>query len=123
MARHWRGERAAVDQRVDAPVIRVPLPKTLAKYGADEAYFLALVDVQGGACYVCKKVPSTGRLCIDHEHVRGWKSMPPERRRLYIRGLLCFVCNYYYVGRGITPEKAQRVVEYLTRPPARAVVA
>lgn len=39
--------------------------------------------------------------------------MPPEKRKLYIRGLLCFWCNKTYVGRAITVKKAERVLEYL----------
>lgn len=96
-------------------MIRVPLPKTLAKYGLSEADFVALVERQGGVCYVCQKAPSTGRLCIDHDHVKGWSRMEASKRRLYVRGLLCFFCNHYYVGRSITVDKARRVVEYLER--------
>ena len=30
---------------------------------------------------------------VDHEHVDGWEEMPPEKRKLYVRGLLCNGCN------------------------------
>jgi hypothetical protein len=43
----------------------------------------------------------------------GWKKMPAEERKKYVRGLLCWFCNHYYVGRAITVEKASRVVLYL----------
>lgn len=93
--------------------MKPPSKATLAKYGLSEQEWLALLERQGGVCAVCGKVPSTGRLCTDHEHVRGWKKLPPEERKKYVRGILCFFCNHYYVGRSITVEKARRVVSYL----------
>lgn len=94
-------------------LLKPPSPKTLAKYGLTEEAWWRVLAGQGGTCAVCLKVPATGRLCIDHEHVRGWKKMPPERRRQFVRGLLCWYCNHAYVGRAITVAKAQNVVEYL----------
>jgi hypothetical protein len=90
-----------------------PTKSTLSRYGLSLEAWEKLRDEQKNACYVCQKEPTKGRLCIDHEHVKGWKKMPPEQRVLYVRGLLCWVCNHYYLGRGITIEKAKRVVTYL----------
>lgn len=95
------------------PVLHDPSDATLKKYGLSVDEWRKMAEDQGGACFVCKKTPSTGRLCIDHEHVKGWKKMPPDKRKLYVRGLLCWVCNHYYVGRGIDVQKAQNVVLYL----------
>lgn len=94
-------------------MIQTPSKATLSKYGLSEPEWLVIAEKQKGACYICEKEPSTGRLCIDHEHVKGWKKMPPEKRKLYVRGLLCWVCNHYYVGRGISIFKAKNVVKYL----------
>lgn len=91
----------------------VPSKATLDKYGLSQEEWQRILDAQGGVCFICKKMSSTGRLCIDHEHVKGWKKMPPEKRKLFVRGILCWVCNHYYVGRGINIEKAMRVVSYL----------
>ena len=99
--------------------IAVPSPPTLKKYGLTEADFVGMLMEQGWQCGVCQKVPSPSkrdgkrRLVIDHEHVRGWKDMPPEQRKLYVRGLTCWFCNHSYLGRGITVEKAEGVVRYL----------
>lgn len=90
-----------------------PSPATLKKYGLTEAEWRAILDRQGGVCFVCQKVPKSGRLCTDHEHVKNWKKMPPEQRKLYVRGLLCWTCNHYYLARGITVERSQRVTLYL----------
>ena len=54
---------------------------------------IAEMQKQGGVCAICKRVPPSLRLNIDHEHVKGWKKMPPEQRKQYVRGLLCFQCN------------------------------
>lgn len=80
---------------------------------------MAILRRQGGACAVCRAVPKSGRLCTDHEHVKGWKKMKPERRKLYVRGLLCYFCNHYYVGRCITVFKARNILNYLTAYEAR----
>jgi hypothetical protein len=58
-------------------------------------------------------------MVIDHEHVRGWKKMPPEQRKLYVRGLTCWYCNSTYLGRGLTVAKAEGVVRYLKAYAAR----
>ena len=96
-------------------MISVPSVATLKKYGLSEAEWAEILDRQGAVCAVCKKAPSTGRLCIDHDHAKGWKKMPPEKRKLFVRGLLCWVCNHYYLGRGISITKAENVVLYLKR--------
>lgn len=34
-----------------------------------------------------------GVLCIDHIHVLGFKTLSPEAKRKYVRGVACFLCN------------------------------
>ena len=92
-----------------------PTKVTLKKYGLSEEEWQAILDSQGGVCPICGKAPSTGRWVIDHYHVKGWKNMPPELRKLYVRGILCWFCNHSYVGRGITIQKAENMVSYLKR--------
>lgn len=91
----------------------MPKAETLRKYGLTPADWLAIADRQGYVCAVCRKLPPNGRLCTDHDHVKGWKKMPAAERRKHVRGLLCYFCNHYYVGRAITVEKAKNVHEYL----------
>lgn len=100
-------------------MILTPKPATLKKYGLSEDEWKAILDRQASVCYVCKIEPTKGRLCIDHEHAKGWKKMPPEQRKLYVRGLLCWTCNHYYLGRGITILKSKNVTEYLEAYQAR----
>lgn len=109
--------------------IQPPSKTTLAKYGFGCGpaalssdpwmdWMLMLAD-QGGVCPICGKVPSPSkksglvRMVIDHLHVRGWKAMPPEKRRQYVRGLTCWFCNATYLGRSITALKAVAVYHYL----------
>ena len=103
--------------------IRIPLRATLRKYGfasAEEWLALATRDAQGNiVCAVCGKPPMTGRLVTDHEHVKGWKKLPPSERRRFCRGLTDWFCNNAYLGRGITVEKARGVVAYLEAYAAR----
>lgn len=97
-------------------VLRVPGAATLARYGLSVESWNQLADLQGRVCYVCRKLPSSGLLNIDHEHVAGWAKMPDHARALYVRGLLCYWCNSHFVGRGITIAKASRVLDYLKKP-------
>src|SRR5687767_4998087 len=69
--------------------IKVPSAATLKKYGLSAEEWLQLLADQGNVCFICQKYPSTGRLCVDHYHVPKWKSLPPEQRKLWIRGILC----------------------------------
>lgn len=95
-------------------MVNPPKPDTLKKYGLSLDQWRMILQRQNGVCAICQKEPSTGRLCIDHEHVKGWKKKESHERRLFVRGLLCFFCNHYYVARGISIAKAQAVVAYLT---------
>lgn len=96
-----------------------PSQKTLDKYGLTEAEWLAILERQGGVCAICKRVPETGRLNTDHEHVKGWKKMPPEKRKQFVRGAVCYWCNRSFLGRGITIEKSRNVTAYLEQYQAR----
>lgn len=95
--------------------IFVPTDATLRKYGLERVDWAVFVTTQDGKCGACLRVPSTKRLAIDHEHVRGWKQMPPEKRVLYVRGLLCWSCNHYRLARGATVENLQGAAEFLAR--------
>ena len=102
-------------------MLKEPTLSTLKKYGLTIDDWKLLAEKQNNRCFVCKRTPSTNKLCIDHEHVKNWKKMPPDQRKLYVRGLLCWVCNHYYLGRGINIEKAENVVLYLKEYEVRRV--
>lgn len=88
----------------------------LRRFGLTPAEYVAILDAQGGACYVCGTRPADKRLCIDHDH-----SMPEGRAS--VRGLLCGECNYNRLPRFAEDiAMLQRAVAYLTEPPARAIL-
>lgn len=108
-----------------------PLPpsaKTLAKYGLSGAEWLAILERQFGVCAICGTLPRQPvqakgkaaptwkgpRLCVDHEHVKGYKNLPPEKRKVFVRGLVCWHCNKHYIGRAMNLIRAEAVVRYLT---------
>ena len=62
----------------------------------------ALLAAQGGVCAICGNPPKNRRLHIDHDHKTG-----------RIRGLLCFTCNRYVLGKYSTPVKLLRAARYL----------
>lgn len=94
-------------------MIREPTKQTLKRYGLSLEEWRILFEKQGRVCAICKQEPTTGRTVVDHDHVKGWKKMPPEHRKLFVRGICCWWCNSTYLGRGINVEKAKNVVTYL----------
>lgn len=92
--------------------LTIPSPATLKKYGLDIQDYLTIAERQGYCCPICGN-ELRKRTNIEHEHVKGWKDFPPDLRKMFVRGLTCWVCNHYYLGRGISLEKARNVVKYL----------
>ena len=113
--RHPRGLRVSVllEEGQALTEVRVPAPATLRRYGLTVDEWRAIRDAQGGTCGVCDKVPASGVLHIDHEHVRGWVKMKGPARRKYVRGLACWHCNSVWLRRGATPERLRRAAAYL----------
>lgn len=83
-------------------------------YGITEKDYQEMLKRQGGVCFICGNPRKTRSLAVDHEHVKGYKKMPPEEKRKYVRGLLCFTCNWIMCSRGVSLAKAKKLVEYLT---------
>jgi hypothetical protein len=92
----------------------MPSKATLQKYGLTLDEWQAMYDKYSGACHVCRRIPGgRGILAVDHEHVRGWKNLPPEERKKYLRGLACFQCNNKLLWKGITKERLRIAAQYL----------
>lgn len=94
-------------------MIKAPTKATVKKYGMTVEEWWEILEAQGRVCSICKKEPTTGRLCVDHEHLPLWKKKPPQERKMAIRGILCWYCNSRLVGKGVTLEKARNIVKYL----------
>jgi hypothetical protein len=95
-----------------ATTVNPPTLGTLRKYGITAVEWRAILKRQDGRCAICKRVPKSGRLAIDHQHVKGWKKMKPEQRRLFVRGLCCFLCNGKVVSKWTTVDRAMAAVLY-----------
>jgi hypothetical protein len=101
----------------------VPTQATLKKYGLTADEWRAILERQGGVCAVCRTLPSSGRLHIDHAHVRGWAKLPPDQRKRHVRGLVCFLANHFWLARQMDAEKARNVAAYLEAFDARLAAA
>lgn len=64
-----------------------------------------LYRAQDGSCAICKRheLTFTKRLAVDHNH-----------KTSRVRGLLCFRCNKFLVGRQ-TIESATSLLDYLVK--------
>lgn len=78
-------------------------------YGISAAHYDALLTYQDGRCAICRNVPRTIRLAVDHDHATG-----------EVRGLLCKRCNHDLLGGGHDSiEVLWRALAYLLDPPAQ----
>ncbi len=91
--------------------IKVPSQRTLDIYGLSANDWIRLIKNQGWVCAVCEKQQATWN--TDHDHVPGWKKLPPSERKKHVRGVLCWYCNHKVVGHARSSELAQRVADYL----------
>jgi hypothetical protein len=83
-----------------------------ATYGITVEEYWAIYAAQGGKCYICERATGkTKRLAVDHDHVTG-----------EVRGLLDSSCNIMLGHLRDDPAAFQRAIDYLTVPPARAVL-
>lgn len=74
------------------------------RYGLAPEQYDAMLAAQGGHCAICPATePGRKRkfFCVDHDHDTG-----------KVRGLLCYACNSFRVGKN-TLETAKMVVRYL----------
>lgn len=81
-----------------------------ATYEITEAEYRRLLELQGGRCYICQRVPRSRRLAVDHDHETN-----------EVRGLLCADsrrgCNHAVLGNIKDLAMAKRIVAYLEDPP------
>jgi len=104
-------------------MVRQPTDPTLKKHGLTPELWREMLDRQGGVCGACHRAPPSQKLNVDHEHVRGYYDMPPERRRQYHRGLICYMCNKFRLARGATVENLEGAAVYLRAYESRKVTA
>jgi recombination endonuclease VII len=73
----------------------------LKKYDLSPEQYEFMLRMQNGVCAICEKPPKAMRLAVDHDHGDG-----------RVRGLLCFLCNKFLVGKH-TVITARKVLAYL----------
>lgn len=93
---------------------RQPSNGTLSRYGLTQEDYWALWAEQGEACGFCH-ADAHATYVIDHEHVRGFDSMPAEVRRQYVRGIVGAHENHRLLGRWVSIESALNLIRYLYR--------
>ncbi len=96
----------------------VPTSVTLKKYGMTAGDYVAMFRGQDGQCDLCGEPLDGKRVNIDHFHVRGWKKMKPEKRRIYVRALLHARCNRFLLGPtfyGFTAVHFRWAADYLDK--------
>lgn len=82
-------------------------------YGISEREYNKWLRTQGGVCAICKGKAKTRKLAVDHEHIKGYKKLTQSDKKRYVRGIVCFPCNWIMLSRGVTLEKARGLVRYL----------
>ncbi len=90
-----------------------PSAVTLKKYGLSVLDWYVLANGQDWVCAICRKLPPSKRLHVDHFHARGFKRLSPNERVRCVRGLLCSNCNRRHLQRGMTADKARTIARYL----------
>lgn len=97
--------------------MKLPSKVTLRKYGLTPADYQEIYERQQGKCPICLRDLDSGRSNIDHYHIKGWRKMEPEQRKLYVRGILSWQCNKFLLIRGIKADDLRRAAEYLDAAP------
>lgn len=86
-----------------------------ATYGISGAEYDRLLALQGGRCAICRALPRSMRLAVDHDHATG-----------VVRGLLCSGergCNHGLLGAAHDDiEILRAAVAYMEAPPAAGEV-
>jgi hypothetical protein len=79
------------------------------RYGITVEQYNDMVEVQGGRCAICNKIPTgknhtSQRLAVDHDHATNT-----------VRGLLCGTCNTTIGMIEDRPELLDRMRRYLAK--------
>lgn len=56
-------------------------------YGLAPGQYKEMLEAQDGRCAMCRRIPRSKRLAVDHDHFTG-----------KVRGLLCGGCNHTILG-------------------------
>lgn len=77
----------------------------MRKYGITVEQYDAMLDGQGGGCFICGRPPRPDiSLHVDHDHSTG-----------QVRGILCFGCNKALADFQDDPALLGKAASYLSR--------
>ena len=97
-------------------MIKTPSKYTLKKYGLSIQDWENLLISQNYCCPICERhFDETVHPVVDHFHISGYRKFPPEKKRKYIRGLLCIYDNLRVVSKSLTTKKAYNSWKYLKK--------
>lgn len=113
---HWRAVKKARKQRTREQ-------RGARVYGLTPEEQRAILEAQGGVCFICGRPSRVRALAWDHDHEHceicaGSESCGSEDS---IRGALCRICNYELLGHYNAVQLA-RAILYITRPPAKEIL-
>lgn len=83
----------------------------IIKYGITAREYDAILERQGGRCFICRELPGKTRLAVEHRHNDG-----------LVRGLVCWTCNRAIAYVRDNTGRAAKVLEFLMYPPAVAAL-
>jgi len=79
----------------------------IIKFGVTAREYDAILEYQGGGCFICGEPPKKTRLAVEHRHKDG-----------LLRALVCWGCNKAIAYLRDNSDRAARALEMLMYPPA-----
>lgn len=101
---------------------RTASKQTLKKFGLSQEEWQALYYKFDGKCHICRRSLEGKRANVDHEHVKNWSKLPPEKRKHYCRGMLCYLCNKLLLPRMVTVKLLKATIIYLEEYEKKSIV-
>ncbi len=78
------------------------------EYGITKGQYELMYDAREGKCDLCERWYPV--LHVDHRHVPGYKKLPPEKKILEVRGLLCYRHNKFTIGSLEIDKDARKIL-------------
>lgn len=86
----------------------------IRKFGITRAQYDAMLDAQGGVCWLCKEAPDFGRESLNVDHDHACCSDNYKTCGKCVRGLICGACNLGLGLFGHDPQRLEAARKYLT---------
>lgn len=84
---------------------------SLRKYGLTVEEWQAMLEKQGGVCFICKRGGKVRHLSVDHDH-----RIAAATGKIIVRGLICSKCNHRGLGAFEWDDDVlKRAIKYMQR--------